>query len=409
MKYSNLLKDTEYIKIFWANLISDFGNSVDNIAFSWLVYQITQSPLWVSIIYGASFVPRIFLGPLFGAFVENRSKKNVLVLCDVLGVLLTAGMIVLYFMNLLNPWSLLIFTCVNASIESMRSPAGMAILPKLLSEENFSLGASLSQSSRSIVELLGLGITGFIIASFGIVFALIIDSVSFLLSLLLILSIKCNETLSQAKEQFKLNEFISSLKEGIAYLYQNKIMVFIVWFAAYINFIGAILNAYLPIYVTDYLCEGAEIYSLLSVIISIGLVCGGIFTPLFHEKISVRQSFLTLSYFFAVTYFIMIFILNVQIPFAKIGILCILFLCFGLISAFVNIKISISFLEKVQGEYMARVSSVLTSLACMMIPLSSLILSILSLYIDVAESFILYGCIGVAVSLFISFRVKFVK
>ena len=41
--YKLLLKEKGYMRVLVANVISDFGNSMDNIAFSWMVYEITNN------------------------------------------------------------------------------------------------------------------------------------------------------------------------------------------------------------------------------------------------------------------------------------------------------------------------------------------------------------------------------
>ena len=41
--YKAILKETKYLRFIIANLISRFGDSVDSIAFEWMVYKITNS------------------------------------------------------------------------------------------------------------------------------------------------------------------------------------------------------------------------------------------------------------------------------------------------------------------------------------------------------------------------------
>ena len=41
--YRDLFKEKEYSKLLISNLVNRFGDSLDVIAFTWLIYHITQS------------------------------------------------------------------------------------------------------------------------------------------------------------------------------------------------------------------------------------------------------------------------------------------------------------------------------------------------------------------------------
>ena len=58
-----------------AALINRFGDSIDAIAFTWIVYELTGSAVWSAVIFGVNKVPSVFVTPLAGAWVEGRNKK----------------------------------------------------------------------------------------------------------------------------------------------------------------------------------------------------------------------------------------------------------------------------------------------------------------------------------------------
>lgn len=82
--YREVLRNKEYTKLMLANIINRFGDSVDSIAFVWLVYTITNSAAWSAIIYGVNKIPTIILQPIAGAIVENRNKKSMMVTMDLI-------------------------------------------------------------------------------------------------------------------------------------------------------------------------------------------------------------------------------------------------------------------------------------------------------------------------------------
>ncbi len=56
-----------------ADTISRFGDSLDIVAYSWIMYEITKSEALLAIVMGLNYVPTIFLMPFTGAlFVTKR-------------------------------------------------------------------------------------------------------------------------------------------------------------------------------------------------------------------------------------------------------------------------------------------------------------------------------------------------
>ena len=74
--YSNILKNNEYRKLLFSNLINRFGDSVESIALIWIVYRITHSAAWSAIVFALNTLPNVLVQPFAGAFVEKLNKKN---------------------------------------------------------------------------------------------------------------------------------------------------------------------------------------------------------------------------------------------------------------------------------------------------------------------------------------------
>lgn len=65
--YKDIFQQKEYAKMILANLVNRFGDSIDAIAFTWLVYQLTESAAWSALIFGVNSIPTIFITPFAGA------------------------------------------------------------------------------------------------------------------------------------------------------------------------------------------------------------------------------------------------------------------------------------------------------------------------------------------------------
>lgn len=102
-EYRQLLSQRQYIQLLLADTINRFGDSIDVIAYSWIMYEITGSASLMALVVGLNFVPTVFLTPFAGAFVDRISKKRVMALADLLRFVFVAAIVTLYTTGLLSP------------------------------------------------------------------------------------------------------------------------------------------------------------------------------------------------------------------------------------------------------------------------------------------------------------------
>ena len=107
--YTDVLKTEKNFRyILAANCISRFGDSLDAIAYSWMVYQLTGSMAWLSVILGVNMIPTVLFQPLAGASTEYFNKKRVIVTCDIFRGLTVLFTCVLLASGFMEPWHLLV-------------------------------------------------------------------------------------------------------------------------------------------------------------------------------------------------------------------------------------------------------------------------------------------------------------
>ena len=78
-----LLRIRPYVQFMVGKVIARFGDSIDSIAYSWMVYMLTGSKLLMGTLLAVNFLPNIVLGLFAGALVDRMSPKKVIVLTNV--------------------------------------------------------------------------------------------------------------------------------------------------------------------------------------------------------------------------------------------------------------------------------------------------------------------------------------
>ncbi len=407
-KYKNLKNDKGYIKLIIANVLSTFGTMIDNIAFSWLVYELTGDAVWIAVIFGAAMVPMVALQSLVAVIVERHNKKKIIIATDILGAILMATVMVLYLGNLLNPVLLLIITFVNATIETIRIPAGISFVPLILCEENYAVGTGLSQSASQIASIVGLSLAGVIVSVFGLWAAFFVDAVTFVLSFLIISTIRCKEVKKEVSTD-KIKEkgrFIREYKDGFKTFLKAPKVFFVCMVAIFTNLLFVPLNTYSALFIGDYLGFTVDMYSYISIAMTVGMILGGLISGAISAKISCSKIFVIEGLIMVFTYLTWVGATMLSIEIIKaMAIIAVTFIM-GVGSGVLSVNVSVAFMKAVPKEYIARIAGIFNSLASLSSPLASGTLAVMSLTFGIDEIFIIFAAMALIYSIIVLIKGK---
>ncbi|WP_040213106.1 MFS transporter [Clostridium polynesiense] len=392
--YRTLLTEKGYMMNLIANLISRFGDSIDSIAYGWMIYDLTGSKAILALLFGINAIPNIIFQPIAGVFVDYFKKKKVVALCDIgrgLLVILTA---VLYWTGYLMPWHLILITFFNSTLESFRTPASISMFPYILSKEKYSLGTAFTQSSSRVVEIAGFAAAGIIIGLVGISGAIIIDGLTFLISGAIIINI------IYGKENIKKNsdgytEYFTNLKEGLVYFRKDKLIFNICLFGAIFGALLVPFNSLQAAYVGEGLSSGPEIISLMNIAMTIGMILGSLFYPKLAEKFKGIYMFIITGISFGFIYIILSALTMIQKE-ALIPIITITCFTAGVVASIFMMIVNVAFMTKVNKEYIGRVAGLFNSLAMCATPVASMIIASIAPFTSIL---FLYAACGVFIIL----------
>lgn len=394
MKYSELKTEKQYLKKLVADLISRFGDSLDAIAYSWMVYVLTGSAALTAMTVAVNTLVSVLLSPFSAALITNWNKKAVIVCCDIGRGILVAVTALLFFTGILQPWMVITVTALNSTLEAFRNPAGTAIFPQIVAKEKYTLAMSLSGALSRAAELIGMGMAGVIVGLLGVTYALLIDAGIFFFSAIILSTIKLPPHVKQAVKN-AFTEFITNTKEGFAYALKNKTTLAICGTACFLNFSLTPISALQTAYVNESLRLDAKALSVIGVSLSLGMGLGSLLVPKLLE-LTTRFKLLFIGIFVISVSFILLFTIpNFSIVWIWVS-LVILFLTMGVGTALSNTVVQVSFMEIIEPQYLARVSGIMSSLCMAAMPTASFISAALAKVISVPYILLLFGVLAIA-------------
>jgi DHA3 family macrolide efflux protein-like MFS transporter len=363
------------------------------------MYAITGSAALMALIIGLNYIPTIVLQPIAGAIVDRIQKKRVMVLCDIGRGVVVVVTVASLFLGWATPGLLIAITMLNSTLESLRMPAGVAFTPTILSSELYTPGTALNSTLSRISEVVGLLAAGAVVALIGMEGALLIDAATFFLSALIIAFIRASETIE--KKDIQLRDVWGGLKDGFVYLWPQKLLVAMLMTGMMMNFVMVPLNVFATAYVVDFLKAGAEVLSLIEVVLVGGMALGSFITPKLTRIPRIRLFIVSgmLSSVGLASFWI---IPEIGTDAARYATLFAVVFLMGVGIGVQNVIFSSSFLKIVPKEYLGRIGGISNALLCLVMPLGSFICSGAAAFVSVPLVLLISGGISLVLYLILT-------
>ncbi|MEH0842785.1 MFS transporter [Micromonospora sp. CPCC 205711] len=180
--FSEVFGQAEYRAVFTASALSWIGDYVAKAAVTVLVYQQTDGSVALSAAaFAVSYLPWLVGGPVLATLAERHRYRQVMVVCDVVRMALTALIAVPH----MPVWAILALLFATTLANPPSQAAKSALLPVILSGDRLVLGLSLNASVGQAAQVVGY-LVGAAVAAFSPAAALLLNAATFALSAVLV-------------------------------------------------------------------------------------------------------------------------------------------------------------------------------------------------------------------------------
>ena len=210
-----LRQNTNFTRVWIAQIISLFGDWFNIIALSALVAQYTnKSGLAVSGLLLARVLPPFLISPFAGVLVDRFDRKRLLIISDLMRTAI--GVSLLFATSADRLWIIYVATIFQFVFSAIFEPARSALLPALLPREQLLKANTLSNITWSVMLAIGAMIGGIITAAFGTTTALVVDAASFGVSALVLMTVHVQQRV-QTPHVVGMPILKTGFKDGLAY------------------------------------------------------------------------------------------------------------------------------------------------------------------------------------------------
>lgn len=249
-----------------------FAWSMQFIVIEWQVYSITKDPLSLGLIGLMEIIPALSMALFAGHIVDQKEKRNLLLLCIGAFSLISLGLFLLTWPEIVGTWETNhILYCIYALVffggfvRSFFGPTIFSLVALIVPKKIYPNAATWSSSTWQMANVLGPATAGIFINWIGVHWTLSVVFGLVVLAFLTLFKINRKPILNP-----KIGEpVMQSLKEGLNFVFKTKaILGAITLDMVAVLFGGAV--ALLPIYAQDILEVGPEGFGVLRAAPAVG-------------------------------------------------------------------------------------------------------------------------------------------
>lgn len=265
-------RHADFRRFFAAQLVAQIGSWMQTVAQSWLVLQLTSSPLKLGLIGTLQFGPILLFSIVSGALADRLPKKRLLIVTQsvlggqalLLGALVYAGHV--------EYWHVAVLATGIGLANVLDSPARQSLVAEMVGRSDVSSAISLNSACFNSARIVGPSIGGLVIARYGIAPAFVANSIGFVIAIAMMASLR-TRGLPQPGTGAGVGQEILI---GLRYVWRKPEMMLSLGLCFMVSFCVFNFTVYVPLVVRTVLGLGAEGFGFLMASLGVGAVSGAL-------------------------------------------------------------------------------------------------------------------------------------
>ena len=275
-------------RLFSASVISNLSDGLLAVAAPLLAITLTKDPVLISMMSALVMLPWLLFAIPIGLVVD-RVDKRLLITCTnslrfiisgLLALAISTDFITIYWLFLA---AFLIGICEVAS-----DTAAQSLIPVILEKKHYEHANSRISTAETVIQnFIGAPLSGFLYA-IAIVLPFALNSLGFLIAAVFVFLIPAhlvahNKEIQVADEE-KVS-FISEIKFGLSYLWNDEKLKFLVIFGTSTAFFFSLATSTTILFITETLKMDPKFFGVFMAISGTGAVVASLVTPAISKKL----------------------------------------------------------------------------------------------------------------------------
>ena len=246
----------------------------------WLVFELTESALYIGYVGAANAAAAIVLNLFGGVFADQLDKRKLIIITQTATAALIFLLAFLTVSGLVSVWHIIVIALVTGGVNAFDQPARQALYPHLIDRSAMVSAVALNSAIWQGTRIIAPGVAGYIIASLGTSSTFFLAGAGFAIMAMVIFWLHVPYI-----ETSKGNP-IQDMVDGLKFIKADSVFWFLIGMTFFNSFFGMAYITMMPAITVDVLKLGAGAQGTL---MSVGGIGAFAMTVLLGSKSNFRQ------------------------------------------------------------------------------------------------------------------------
>lgn len=248
------------------------GTVTQIIAQSWLVLELTNSPLMLGLIGAAHSIPFLLLALFGGNTADKVDKRKLLFVTQSIMMVLAAFLGLLALTGRVKVWHVALIAVGMGMANSFDMPTRQAFVYTLVGKKDILSAVSLNSVLFNLSQIAGPAIAGIVVASVGISWCFFFNSISFLAFIVALRMM----VIPPSPKRVTGGSTLKNIIEGLRYVWTTRTLKVLILIVALSTIFAMPFGILMPIFARDILKVGAKGFGFLMTCSGVGALAGGL-------------------------------------------------------------------------------------------------------------------------------------
>ena len=283
-------------RLYWAGQsVSLVGTWMQQVSQSWLVLQITGSPVDLGIVAALQTLPVLFISAFGGLLADRVRKRDLMVGTQTVQMLLALILGVLVSTHLVQIWHVYLLAALLGLSNAFDMPTRQAFMIEMVGRDDLMSAVAMQSMQFNTARIVGPALAGLLIAAIGVTGSFFANAVSFVPVILGLLAMRTDRFHHPpATVHAPVGE---SLREGWRYVWSTPAILMITLLVGTLGLFNNNTNVLVPLFAKNVLSVGPQGYGLLMAMMGAGSL-GGALVAAFSQRARWRVLFIGAFVFF---------------------------------------------------------------------------------------------------------------
>jgi MFS family permease len=260
---------------YWVGAFLSFvGSWVQNVAQSWLVYELTRSEFLLGVVGFASGLPMLFLAPVGGALADRWNRRNILLITQSLFAVSALALALLTYTGAIRYEYILAIALLNGLVLTVDLPTRQSLVAHLVPRADLANGIALNAAAFHTARILGPAIGGLLLEWVGAAPCFLVNALSFSAILLALLSVR----VQPSTDGRAATGILQSLREGVEFVRARRGLMLLWLNVLVLSTFGLSYLVLLPVFAAETLQVGKTGLGQLYTFAGVGSLTGLLLT-----------------------------------------------------------------------------------------------------------------------------------